>query len=543
MKDYYEILDVPVTATREEIKSQYKQLVRTYHPDLFRDAKDKAQAEEKLKQINIAFQVLSGKVIRSAAQNGSTPLPVAYPPILDFGTVQPGSKSTRLLQVNNLGSNATNVALRFNGDSRLFRVSKGKQIYGDRAFPLNYTVSVDTYRMAPDTAHRGWIEIDLDGVTTHVELALRIGTAAQRQQGYKRPFHRSQFQLSKRWVMAVLVILFAGLLGAAVPVINPQFTFYRFLPAILFAHPFSRLQSNDLLFSVQEKEVPVLYTGGTAGQTSTRLGIGGRSAVGSQARQQVAYLGSDGEVYVLDLQTGEHQPLTHDGVAKAALTWSPDGERLAYLKGKDKNAHIVVHNLALGHHNTLPGATIAGLAGIPGGVAHYAWSPDGNAILFDLWQGAERRVYLINTDGSALQQLTYFDSWGGAWSADGQALVVSSPNGIYQLGAQGQNLTLVSHVAGELPSWSPDGKWLAYLARAASGTRQTLWIMEMASGQATQVADESVRYAWANTGNTLGYVTSLVTTERPLFYLWTLTPGQPPQLVAEIADPFFQWMQ
>ena len=58
MKDYYDILDVPVTATRDEIKAQYKQLVRVYHPDRFRDASDKAYAEEKLKQINIAFQVL-----------------------------------------------------------------------------------------------------------------------------------------------------------------------------------------------------------------------------------------------------------------------------------------------------------------------------------------------------------------------------------------------------------------------------------------------------------------------------------------------------
>ncbi len=53
MKDYYEILDIPMTATREEIKAQYKQLVRVYHPDRFRDATDKAYAEEKLKQMGL----------------------------------------------------------------------------------------------------------------------------------------------------------------------------------------------------------------------------------------------------------------------------------------------------------------------------------------------------------------------------------------------------------------------------------------------------------------------------------------------------------
>ncbi len=538
MKDYYEILHVPLTATREEIKTQYKQLVRTYHPDLFRNATDKAAAEEKLKQINIAFQVLSGKAIHGAAQNGSTPLPVAYPPILDFGTVRPGSKSTRLLQVNNLGSNVTNVVLRFSGDSRLFRVSQGKRVYGDRAFPLHYAVSADTQRMAADTAHRGWIEVDLDGITTQVELALQIGIAPQRRWGNKRPF-----QLSKRWGIAVLVILFSGLLGAVLPVISPQFTLYRLLPTALFASPFYVLQSDDLLFSLQEEASPALYAGGATGQTLTRLGISGRAAVGSQARQQVAYLGSNGEIYILDLQSGQHQPLTHDGQPKTALAWSPDGARLAYLTGEGESARITVHDLASGLTSgkpyTLPRVVPAGVAGITGGVNHYAWSPDGKVILFDWWQGAERRVYRIAVDGNNLQQLTHFDSWRGAWSANGQGVVVSSPKGIYRLGAQGQNLTRLSTVAGESPSWSPDGKWLAYLARTASGARQTLWVVEIASSRATQVADESVRYAWAATGDTLGYVTSLATTERPLFYLWTLTPGQPPQLVAEVADPFF----
>ena len=33
MKDYYDVLDVPITATRDQIKAQYKQLVRVYHPE------------------------------------------------------------------------------------------------------------------------------------------------------------------------------------------------------------------------------------------------------------------------------------------------------------------------------------------------------------------------------------------------------------------------------------------------------------------------------------------------------------------------------
>jgi molecular chaperone DnaJ len=56
MKDYYSILGVPRNATQEEIKEAYKRLAKKYHPD--RNPGDKT-AEEKFKEINEAYQVLS----------------------------------------------------------------------------------------------------------------------------------------------------------------------------------------------------------------------------------------------------------------------------------------------------------------------------------------------------------------------------------------------------------------------------------------------------------------------------------------------------
>jgi curved DNA-binding protein len=60
-KDYYEVLGVPRTATEEEIKRAFRRLARQYHPDV---AKNKKEAEERFKEINEAYEVLSDPVKR-----------------------------------------------------------------------------------------------------------------------------------------------------------------------------------------------------------------------------------------------------------------------------------------------------------------------------------------------------------------------------------------------------------------------------------------------------------------------------------------------
>ncbi len=55
-RDYYETLGVAKGASADDIKSAFRKLARKHHPDL---AKDKKAAEEKFKEINEAYEVLS----------------------------------------------------------------------------------------------------------------------------------------------------------------------------------------------------------------------------------------------------------------------------------------------------------------------------------------------------------------------------------------------------------------------------------------------------------------------------------------------------
>lgn len=77
-RNYYEVLGIARDASQADVKKAFRKLARIHHPDV---AKDKSTAEEKFKEINEAYEVLSDAEKRKkydtlgANWNGQAPAP------------------------------------------------------------------------------------------------------------------------------------------------------------------------------------------------------------------------------------------------------------------------------------------------------------------------------------------------------------------------------------------------------------------------------------------------------------------------------------
>jgi curved DNA-binding protein CbpA len=72
MKNPYEVLGVSQNATDEEIKSAYRKLAKKYHPDNYTDSPLADLAEEKMKEVNEAYdQIMNMRKNGGSGNNNS----------------------------------------------------------------------------------------------------------------------------------------------------------------------------------------------------------------------------------------------------------------------------------------------------------------------------------------------------------------------------------------------------------------------------------------------------------------------------------------
>lgn len=76
MNDPYQVLGVPETATDEEVKKAYLNLARKYHPDTYHDNPLADLAQEKMKEINAAYEEITK--MRGKGRGGSSSSSYGY---------------------------------------------------------------------------------------------------------------------------------------------------------------------------------------------------------------------------------------------------------------------------------------------------------------------------------------------------------------------------------------------------------------------------------------------------------------------------------
>jgi serine/threonine-protein kinase len=163
-------------------------------------------------------------------------------------------------------------------------------------------------------------------------------------------------------------------------------------------------------------------------------------------------------------RTGRVEPAPMPPQAYSFPSLSPDGRRLAVQVADGGRSDIWIHRFADGAATRL---AVEGLNSRP------SWTRDGQHVTFSIRRGEDRFLITQTVDGTApgesIATSRRTDLSAGSWTPDGQALafVDAAPTDISDIKlfrrSGGTVEPLITSPATQRgPSFSPDGRWLAY---------------------------------------------------------------------------------
>ncbi|HEX6589379.1 MAG TPA: basic secretory protein-like protein [Longimicrobiales bacterium] len=194
------------------------------------------------------------------------------------------------------------------------------------------------------------------------------------------------------------------------------------------------------------------------------------------------------DLFIADAQTGEllHKVASEASDAhfdalsylQSAPTWSPDGQRMAFVVFASGDNEIAIATVDDGDIERR-----IGVSGV-GAIRDPAWSPDGRSIAFSGISGGISDLYLLDIESGQVRQLTndrYADVQP-AWSPDGRTLAFASDRGgetdfarlVYSpmrlslFDVASARVTVLPPLEDEAkhinPQWTPDGRELFFVA-------------------------------------------------------------------------------
>ncbi|WP_043622607.1 amidohydrolase family protein [Nonomuraea candida] len=198
--------------------------------------------------------------------------------------------------------------------------------------------------------------------------------------------------------------------------------------------------------------------------------------------------------------------------------WTPDGRGLLYCSDKEGLNAVYRHDLADGTETTLASGGRVNPAVSPDGARLACHDMSGNLLVRDLATGEERTL-AAPLGGGGLPGPP-------SWSPDGRYLASADRNRLTARFREGYNLIRVvdtrttgqavlyaplghtslsdRHASG--PVWSPDGRWMAFVAESA------LWVLPVRAdgspaGPARRITDESADFpSWSGDSRSILYL-------------------------------------